>query len=112
MFPPCCFTSEQIMVEVMKIMNLLHKFLAAALSAPDPEEGHYQPMPLLETPGHSQASLGRSFVGSLLLSPGSWCAKFWFVPSKSLLPQSCGSSVIKSHWPSNSMGFSVPLPDP
>ena len=75
-----------------------------------------------ETPGHSQASLDQSFVGSLLLSPGSWCAKFWFVPSKSLLPQSCGSSVIKSHWPpkSNSLGvlspapweFSVPLLDP
>ena len=32
-------------------------------------------MPLLETPGHSQASLGQSLVGSLLLSPGSWCAQ-------------------------------------
>ena len=30
-------------------------------------------MPLLETPGHSQARLGQSLVGSLLLSPGSWC---------------------------------------
>ena len=30
---------------------------------------------LLETPGHSQASLGQSLVGSLLLSPGSWYAK-------------------------------------
>ena len=37
-----------------------------------------------------------------------------FVPSKSLFPQSCGSAVIKFHWPSksNSVGFSVPLPDP
>ena len=26
-----------------------------------------------ETPGHSWASLGHSLVGSLLLSPGSWC---------------------------------------
>ena len=32
-------------------------------------------MPLPETPGHSQASLGQSLVGSLLLSPGSWCAQ-------------------------------------
>ena len=31
--------------------------------------------PLPETPGHSQASLGQSLVGSLLLSPGSWCAQ-------------------------------------
>jgi len=46
-----------------------------ALSAPDPTAGHHQPMPLLETPGHLQASLGQSLVGSLLLSPGSWCAQ-------------------------------------
>ena len=32
-------------------------------------------MPPPETPGHSQASLGQSLVGSLLLSPGSWCTK-------------------------------------
>ena len=31
--------------------------------------------PPLETPGHSQASLGQSLVGSLLLSPGSWCTE-------------------------------------
>ena len=28
---------------------------------------------LCQTPGHPQASLGQSLVGSLLLSPGSWC---------------------------------------
>ena len=32
-------------------------------------------MPLLETPGCSQGSLGQSLVGSLLLSPGSWCTR-------------------------------------
>ena len=32
-------------------------------------------MPPLETPGCSPASLGLSFVGSLLLSPGSWCTQ-------------------------------------
>ena len=42
----------------------------AALSALDPAAGHYRP--LLETHGHSWASLGQSLVGSLLLSPGSW----------------------------------------
>ena len=51
---------------------------------------HLQP----ETPGHSRASLGQSLVRSLLLSPGSWCAQGLFVPSKSLLPQSCISSVV------------------
>ena len=32
-------------------------------------------MTLPETPGHSRASLGQFFVGSLLLSPGSWCTQ-------------------------------------
>ena len=35
---------------------------------------HPVPTPLLQTPGHSQASLGQFLVGSLLLSPGSWYA--------------------------------------
>ena len=46
---------------------------------------------------------------SFLLSPGAY--KVLFVPSKSLFPQSCDSSVIKSHWPpkSNSLGFLSPF---
>ena len=32
-------------------------------------------MPPPETPGHSQGRLAQSPVGSLLLSPGSWCAQ-------------------------------------
>ena len=47
----------------------------AALSAPDPAAGHHRLTPLLETPGHSRASLGQSLVGSLLFSPGSWCTQ-------------------------------------
>ena len=47
----------------------------ATLSAPNPAAGHHQPTPPPETPGHSQASLGQSLVGSLLLSPGSWCTQ-------------------------------------
>ena len=43
----------------------------APLSAPDPAAGHHQHIPLPETPGHSQTSLGQSLVGSLLLSSGS-----------------------------------------
>ena len=39
----------------------------ASLSAPDTAAGHCRLTPLLETPGHSQASLGQSLVGSLLL---------------------------------------------
>ena len=47
----------------------------AALSASDPETGHHQPTPPPETPGHSWACLGQFLVGSLHLSPGSWCAQ-------------------------------------
>ena len=47
------------------------------------------PTPLPETPGHLLASLGQSVLGSL----GSGVHKVLFVPSKSLFPQSCVSSV-------------------
>ena len=78
---------------------------------PGPEEGHLWPTPLQETPGHLQGSLGQFLVGghcSFLLGPG--VHKILFVPSKSLFPQSCVSSVIKFHWPpkSNSLGVLSP----
>ena len=63
---------------------------------------------LLDT--HRQAWLsllwGHCFF---LLAPGTH--KVLFVPSKSLFPQSCGSSVLKSHWPSklNSLGVLSPF---
>ena len=66
------------MVEVMKIMATSFKrshARTATLSAPSPVAGHCRPTPLLETPGHSWASLGQSLVGSLLLSPVSWCTQ-------------------------------------
>ena len=77
-FPPCCLTWGQTMVEVMKIISTAFKkshACTAPLSTPNPAAGHCQPAPPLETPGHSQASLGQSHVGSLLLSPGSWCTQ-------------------------------------
>ena len=80
------------MVEVMKTMVTSFKMShahTATLSAPNPVAGHRQPTPPPETPGHSQASLGQSLVGSLLLSPGPGAHKVLFVPSKSLFPQSC-----------------------
>ena len=76
--PSLLFTWGQTMVEVMKIMATSFRRSHACtvtLTAPNPAAGHHQPMPLLETPGHSWASLGQSLVGSLLLSPGSWCTK-------------------------------------
>ena len=66
------------MGQVMKTMA--HSFkrphaCSAKLSAPNPAAGHRRPKPPSETPGYSQASLSQSLVGSLLLSPGSWCAQ-------------------------------------
>ena len=66
------------MVEVMKIMVTSFKrshARTATFSAPNTAAGHCQHMPLPETPGHSWTSLGQSLVGSLLLSPGSWCTQ-------------------------------------
>ena len=66
------------MVEVMKIMatSFMHPTTVQCFTqCPEP---HSRPLPttlLLETPGHSQASLGQSLVGSLLLFPGSWYAR-------------------------------------
>ena len=47
----------------------------AALSAPDSAAGHRRSTPPPDTPGHSWASLAQSLVGSLLLSPRSWCTQ-------------------------------------
>ena len=87
----------------------------SGLSAPDPEAGHHQPTPLPETPWTLTGKSGSVSYGSLLLSPGSWCTQVLCVcvcvPSKSLFPQSCVKSVIKSHWPpkSNSLGVLSPF---
>ena len=83
------------MVEGMKIMGTSFKRSHAhnaALSAPDPAAGHHQPMPLPDTPGHSQASLGQSLVGSLLLSHGSWCTQGFVCALCESVSQSCVSS--------------------
>ena len=66
------------MVEAMKIMMTSFKRShagTATLSAPSLAADHCRPTPPPETSGHSRASLGQSLVGSLLLSPGSWCAQ-------------------------------------
>ena len=65
----------------------------AALSVPNPAAGHHGPTPLPETPGHSWASLGQPLVGSLLLSPASWCTE----DSVCALPESV-SPVLCKFW--------------
>ena len=98
--PSLIFSWGQTMVEVMKIMMTSFKRShagTATLSAPNPAAGHHWPTPLLETPGHTQASLGQSLVGSLLLSPGSWrtrfCCALWESISQSGV--SSGSSMVR-----------------
>ena len=68
-------------------------------SALDPTEGHCQPTPMLENTGHHSLLWGHC---SFLLGPSE---NILLVASKSLLPQACKSSLVKSHWPSkiNSM---------
>ena len=80
----------------MKIMETSFKrphARTAILSAPDAAAGHLWPIPLPETPGHSRASLGQSFVESLPLFPGSWCAQ----GSVCALPESV-SPVLCKFW--------------
>ena len=65
--PFLLFTWGQTTVEVMRIMETSFKrshACTATLTALNPAAGHHRPMPLLETPGYSQASLGQSLVGS------------------------------------------------
>ena len=53
-------------------------------NAPDPTGCHCRPTHLPEASGHSQASLAQSLMGSLLLSPGSWCSQGLYEPSEHL----------------------------
>ena len=86
-----------------------HAF-AAALSAPSPAAGHRRPTPLLEAPGHSRAIPGQSPVGSLLLSPGSWCTRFCCALQETI-PQSCvssGSSMVGLMATSSKTAYATP----
>ena len=83
----------------------------ATLSVPDPATGHCQPTPLLETPGHSQASLGQSLVGSLLLSPGSWCPQGFVCTLQECVSThyvNSGSSVVGLMATSSNRAYGIP----
>ena len=94
--PPCCLTWGQTMVEIMKIMAPSFRRSHAqtsTLSASKPAAGLHWPTPLPETPGHSWASLGQSHLGSLCISPGSWCAQICLC-----LPRVCFPDLCKFWW--------------
>ena len=90
--PSLWFTWGQTMVEVMKIMVASFKRShagTATLGVPNPAAGRHWPKLLLETTGHSQASLGQSLVGSLLLSPGLWCTRLSLCLPRVYFPVLC-----------------------
>ena len=93
--PSLLFTWGQTMVEVMKIMvtSLKRSHASAArLTGSNLAAGHHWPTPPPETPGHSRASLDQSFVGSLLLSPESWCTQCSVGARQESISYSCVSS--------------------
>ena len=102
------------MVQVMKTMVTSFKKShahTATLSAPNPAAGHCQPTPLPETPGHSESSMGQSLVGSLLLSPGSWCTQGPVCALQESISQSCvssGSSMVGLMETSSKRAYAIP----
>ena len=110
--PPCCLTWSKGMVREWRqwqhpskgpTYTLSHSVLLTLQQAAANSQVYQR---LLDTPGQAWASLLWGHC-SFFLGPG--VHKVLFVPSKSLLPQSCVSSLIKSHWPSKSnslMGLS------
>ena len=111
--PSLLFTRGQIMVEVMKITATSFKrshACTATLSAPNSGEGYHWPTPPLEIPGHSQESLGHSLVGSLLLSPGTWCIQGSICALQESISQSCvsfGSSVVRLMETSSKRAYAI-----
>ena len=107
----------QTTVEVMKIMKIMvtsfkrsHEY-TATLTSPNSAAGHHQPVPPLETSGHSRASLGQSLVGSLLLSPGSRCTQGSVCALQESISQSCvssGSSMVGLMVASSKRAYAIP----
>ena len=83
----------------------------ATPTAPNLAAGHNRPTPPLETPGHFQASLGQSLVGSLLLSPGSWSTQGSVCALQESISQSCvssGSSMVGLMATSSNRAYVIP----
>ena len=113
-FNPCYLGGDKL-VEVMKMMVISFKRHARLHSAPPALQqaatGPHLCWRLLDTHGQVWVSFLWGHC-SFLLGPGAH--KVLFVPSKSLFPQSCVSSVIKFTGLQSQIlwEFSVPLSDP
>ena len=77
-FPPSCFDlrpnyggGNEDSGDLLQKVPCMH----CHSQCPDSAAGHCWPTSLPETPRHSPASLGQSVVGSVLLSPRSWCTQ-------------------------------------
>ena len=78
--PPCSLASDQTMVQIRPpppkgLMPAWCTSQDCYCPCPGPRGRPVSTQASRETPRHSQASLTQSLVGSLLLSPGSWCAQ-------------------------------------
>ena len=98
---------------VAQIMNFFKRSHANThvLSALHATTGYFQPTPLPETPGPSQASLGQSLVGPLLLSPGSSSTQSFVCALQESASQSCvssGSSMVRSVETSSKRAYAIP----
>ena len=83
----------------------------AGLSAQEPAAGHCRPPPPPETSGHSWASLGQSLLGSLLLSPGSWCTQSFVCALEESVSQSylsSGGSMVGLMVTSSKRAYAIP----
>ena len=100
------------MVGVKKIMASFKRshVSTAVFRAPDPVAAHCEPTAVPETPVHSQASLGQSLVGSLLLSPESWCTQgFVHALQESVSPVlSSGGSLVGLMATSSNRAYAIP----
>ena len=66
--------------------------------------------PLPDTPGHSRPNLGQSLVGSLLLSPRSWCMQGFVCALQESVSQSCvssGSSMVELMVTSSKRAYAI-----
>ena len=103
----------QTMVGVMVVMVTSFKRTydhTVEFSVPYLTAGNCQPTPLPETPGHSQASLTQSLLGTLLLSPGSWCTQGFVCALQEPVSPVLQKFYNKSHWSPKSDSLEVLSP--
>ena len=93
--------------DLLQKVSCTHCYTQGPQPCSRPRPTHASP----ETPGHSRASLGQSFVGSLLLFPGSWCAQGSVCVLQESVSHSCvssGSSIVGLMVTSSKRAYAIP----